>query len=404
MKRDTILRTYHYFIEAYLLYIVIFLYYMFSNTLPPIIPFITLVGGTGLLVFLIFLKSKKQSFLTFLTAAVVTLLVGIALNYQIELLIILAGFMLWRIPILVNEAADSQNEGGVLVFSFAVGVIYFISAAMMDYPFRNLILILTALQVIFIIIGRFIKGLMTGSYANEQTRKKQTNWLIKMIGITTGGIALLALSLPAIKWLFFFLLKTIFLVLSIPFMPLLYWLMSIESLQKYWESEGEADVEDGLLENVFEGIEAKEQVDFSNLWVLVSAVIIIITAIIVYKKYRSLAQGSERQNDSLLIRSKSSDMVNSGRSIFRRRQKPPKDYVRKLFYDLENIGAKKKLGRHSAETAKQWFDRVGLSEHDDVIQSYEKVRYDETSLSKEEIEKYDIVIKEIKEKLNKKDG
>ena len=403
MKRDTFLRTYHYFIEAYLLYIVIFLYYMFLNKLPPIIPFITLVGGTGLLVFLIFLKSKKQSLLTFLMAAVVTLLVGIALNYQLELLFVLTGFMLWRIPILVNEA-DRQNEGGVLVVSFAVGVIYFISAAMMEYPFRNLILILTALQVLFIIIGRFMKGLLTDSYANEQTRKKQTNWLMKMIGITTGGIALLALSLPAIKWLFFFLLKTIFLVLSIPFMPLLYWLMSIESLQKYWELPGgSAAVEDDSLEEVFEGIEAKQQVDFSNLWIVIVVVIAIIVAIIIYKKYRNLAQGSERQNDSLIIRSKASDMVKSDQSMFRRRQKPPKDYVRKLFYDLENIGAKKKLGRHSTETARQWFDRVGLSDHDDVIQSYEKVRYDETSLSKEEIEKYDIVIKEIKEKLNKKD-
>lgn len=399
-NRDSILRIYHYTLETYLLYIFLFIFYLFSDTLPPISSFLVLLGIGGILVFIIFLKFKKQSTLTLLIAAAIIILLGYILQLPYGPLIFMAGFMLWRIPTLVNEA-DRQNEAKILGVVFCLGVSYYITASFTEYPYKNLILILVAIHFILLIVGRFMKTLLVSSFANGDARKKQTTWLVKMLGLALGGIALLTIALPGIKWSFFFLLKSIFIVLSIPFMPILYWLLSLESLQNAYNKINQTPPgeEDPVLQELMEDLGNREPADLSTLWAFLTVTIAVIAFYLIWRKYRNLVKRENPGDESLIIRTTVTDLMKPGQSNFKRKQKPPKDIVRKLFYELEKVGAKKKRGRETSETAEQWFNRLHFNEYKDVLKDYQKVRYAEVALSKEEQERYAQLMMELKHRM-----
>ncbi|QOR65384.1 hypothetical protein IM538_16355 [Cytobacillus suaedae] len=404
-KRDSFLRIYHYTMETYLLYIFLFVFTIFSNTIQPIVPFLVLLGIGGCLVFFIFLKLKAQSNLTFLISAIIIILIGYILKIPFGPLLFMAGFMLWRIPTLVNEA-DRQNEAKVIGVVFCLGVVLYIMASLTEYPHKNLILILVAFHFMLLIVGRFMKTLLVSSFSNEDTRKKQTTWLVKMLGIALGGIAILTVALPGIKWSFFFLLKSIFILLSIPFMPLLYWLLSLEFFQDAYNKVNQTPVgeEDPVLQELMEDLGNREPLDLSTLWAFITVTIAAIAFYLIWKKYRNLVKRENPGDESLIIRTTVTDLMKPGQSNFKRKQKPPKDLVRKLFYELEKVGAKKKKGRENSETVEQWFDRVHLNEYTEVIKDYEKVRYAEASLSKEEQDRYTQLITELKHRMIEMDN
>ncbi len=399
-KKDSFLRIYHYTLETYLFYIFLFVFYLFVDTLPPTSAFLVMLGLGGSLVFFIFLKFKQQSKLTFLLAAAIIILLGYILQIPYGPLLFMAGFMLWRIPTLVHEA-DRQNEAKVLGVVFCLGVSYFITASITEYPYKNLILILVAIHFILLIVGRFMKTLLVSSFANGDVRRKQTTWLAKMLGIALGGIAVLTIALPGIKWSFFFLLKSIFIVLSIPFMPLLYWLLSLEFLQDAYNKVNQtpAGEEDPVLQELMEDLGNRELLDLSTLWAFLTVTIAAIAFYLIWKKYRNLVKRENPGDESLIIRTTVTDLMKPGHSNFKRKQKPPKDLVRKLFYELEKVGAKKKRGRKPSETAEQWFNRVNFNEYEDVLKDYQKVRYAELALSKEEEERYAQLMTELKHKM-----
>lgn len=399
-KRDSYLRVYHYFLESFLLYIFLFGFYLLSNTIPPIGSFLVLIGIGGILVFIVFLRLKNQSILTFLLAALIIILIGFTLSVPYGQLVFIVAFMLWRVPTLVNEA-DRQNEAKVLVVVFCLGVSYYIVGSLSEYPYKNVILFLVAIHVMLVVIGRFLKTIMDATLANADARKKQINWLAKMISIALGSIAILAFALPGIKWSFFFLLKSIFILLSIPFMPILYWLLSLEGLQNAYNKvnhtpQGE---EDEALQELMENMQNREIADLSTLWAFLTVLIAAIAFYLIWKKYKNFEQREDQMNEALIIRSKATDLNKPRLNNVKRKQKPPKDLVRKLFYELEKIAAKKKLGREASETAQQWFDRLSISEYEDVLKDYKKVRYAEASLNKEEQERYALVMKELKNRI-----
>jgi hypothetical protein len=399
-KLDTYLRLYHYCVETYLLYIFLFGFYLFSNILPPIGSFLVLLVIGGGMVFTIFLKLKRQSKLTFILAAVLIVLIGFILNVPYGQLLLIAGFMLWRIPTLVNEA-DRENEAKVIGVVFCLGVSYYIVASLTEYPYKNVILLLVAVYVMLLVVGRFLKTVMASTLANADVRKKQINWLAKMVSIALGGIAILTFALPVIKWSFFFLLKSIFIVLSIPFMPILYWLLSLESLQNAFnvDTQNPQGEEDPALQELMESMKNREIADLSTLWAFLTVLIAAIGFYLIWKKYKNYEKREDKIDESLIIRTKATDLINPGQTMYKGKKKPPKDIVRRLFFELEKIGAKKKIGRKTSETAEQWFERLHFKEYEDVLKDYQKVRYAEVSLNKEEQENYAQVMKELKHKI-----
>ncbi|WP_078549427.1 hypothetical protein [Litchfieldia alkalitelluris] len=64
--------------------------------------------------------------------------------------------------------------------------------------------------------------------------------------------------------------------------------------------------------------------------------------------------------------------------------------------EVHQFTKKHQVGRNDSESIDEWFDRVGLTKYKDDINSYRKVRYDFASVEKQELTKFDEIMKEIK--------
>ncbi|MFT4415676.1 hypothetical protein ACLM5H_17605 [Fredinandcohnia humi] len=392
MSRNHFLRIYHYSIESLLVYLITFIYYMHEGIISPILPFLAVVGGGAFVMVGLFYLTKNRSFGIIILSGILITGIGYLVDYRLELLVLLVLFVSWRVPAHLNEA-DMKHEILVLGYTFISGIIIFLFSSFVDYPYSYVLVLLTSFQVIVIMIGRFIDSLLSSGTTYNDTAKKQIKWVLNVITGLVVGVTVITIALPILKPTFFFLLKSVFFFFGVFLMPLLYFLLGQEELlSKFFDAQyGDGKVQEAA--PAFEDVINMEEAYYSPLFGWTLFVIVMIVILLLYwKKYRIRQIGIQADKELTVSSSILTDTRNSPFA----KGKPPKDHVRRLFYELERYAAKHRVGRMKEETAKEWLERIGYNEDNEVVSYYETVRYQETPLSKEQKNIYEKIVRDIK--------
>lgn len=396
MRRDIFLRIYHYSIEALLLYIISFIYFMHEGIVSPILPFLTVIVGGPLIMLGLFYLLKKRSYWVVILSGLISFGLGYLVSDKLELLIFVIIFVVWRVPAHLNEA-DMKHELSILGITFITAIIVYLMNSFVDYTYSYVVLLLTCFQVIFVMVGRFIDGLLNSQFSDHDGLKRQVKWVVYVLTGMIGTVVILTLALPILKLTFFYLIKGIFFFFGILLMPLLYFLLGQEDLfKKFFDAQYPDDEREQVEPVQYSDLIEMDQAYYNPLFGWTVLVIVLVILLIWYwKKYRTRVISVQGANELVM---NSSILTNKGTSRFTK-SKPPKDYVRRLFYDLERFAAKHKMGRLKDETAREWLKRLGYMEDNEFVTYYETVRYEEESLTKEQKEQYDKIVKEIKRKM-----
>ncbi|MFS0863435.1 hypothetical protein [Fredinandcohnia sp. 179-A 10B2 NHS] len=396
MRRDIFLRIYHYSIEALLLYIISFIYFMHEGIVSPILPFLTVIGGGPLIMLGLFYLFKKRPYWLVILSGLISFGLGFLVSDKLELLIIIVIFVIWRVPAHLNEA-DMKHELSILGITFITAIIVYLMNSFVDYTYSYVVLLLTCFQVILVMVGRFIDGLLSSQFSDHDGMKRQVKWVTIVITSMIGAVTILTFALPILKVTFFYVIKGIFFFFGILLTPLLYFLLGQEDFLKKFFDAQYPDEETEQVEPVqYSDLIDMEQATYNPLFGWTLLIIVLVVLLIWYwKKYRTRVISVQGANEIVM---NTSILTNKGVSRFTK-SKPPKDYVRRIFYELERYAAKHKMGRLKDETAREWLTRLGYMEDNEFVIYYETVRYEEESLTKEQKEQYDKIVKEIKRKM-----
>lgn len=170
---------------------------------------------------------------------------------------------------------------------------------------------------------------------------------------------------------------------------------------------GEPTVEQG--KSVIERIEPD-----SSIFYLIIFIAFVLFAIWAFIKFRRFQVSNEERNDGkeLTIRKLFKKATNpSSEVLINPNYSKSSHQIRKSVNDLERLALKKKLGRYTSESAREWFIRIEINCTNKWIEIYEKVRYGKEEISATDVDlfltEYKSIkaqLKEIKPSKNQDDG
>ncbi|MED3574454.1 hypothetical protein [Cytobacillus praedii] len=345
---------------------------------------------TSCLIFTFLLEKYKERgkliFLVLLLPAMV--IVWHSLGFSIIFSLFISFLVFWRTISHVNEQ-DKQNQGKWLLSSILLGIfILFIGGATSPANMATISGLMIT-QVLFIIIGGFLRRWL--DVDTKTTNKKQflLPFLSIILIIGTAGL-LITVGRNIFKALFFSVLNLGVYFITFLTKPFFSWAESQDWSKKIAEML-DSEEEEGS-EEIAINMDELGQNDFLDPTVL--AVILFIAILLffflyIYKKKRKDISEGEVVPASAFFTD--SSFLKEETGIFRRRKKiPPSDPIRKEIFDLERFAKKMNLGRRSFETLPEWLHRIEMIDSSDIISVYEKVRYGGFQYSKQE-EKYFLI-------------
>ncbi|MED3552390.1 hypothetical protein [Cytobacillus praedii] len=339
---------------------------------------------TSCLIFTFLLEKYKEKgkliFLVLLLPAM--LIVWHSIGFPIIFSLFISFLVFWRTISHVNEQ-DKQNQGKWLLSSILLGIfILFIGAATSPANIATISGLMIT-QVLFIIIGGFLRRWL--DLDTKTTNKKQflLPFLSIILIIGTAGL-LITVGRTFFKALFFSVLNLGVFFITFLTKPFFYWAESQDWSKKIAEmldskdqggSEETAIIMDDLGQNAF--------LDPTVLAVILFIAILLFFFLYIYKKKRKdMSEGEVWPAAAFFTES---SFLKEETGIFRRRKKiPPSDPIRKEIFDLERFAKKMNLGRRSFETLPEWMHRIEMIDSSDIISVYEKVRYGGFRYSKQE--------------------
>ncbi|WML47210.1 hypothetical protein RCG23_16820 [Neobacillus sp. PS3-34] len=119
---------------------------------------------------------------------------------------------------------------------------------------------------------------------------------------------------------------------------------------------------------------------------------------ILIKKFKQRNISQSEQPVKLLIEHFPSFEKKGGKSRFFR-SSAPQEYMRRLIYQLQLFADRHKMGRHSHETLREWFDRLGFSMDEALFIAYDNVRYGNVILTKIDLKDIEVSIENLKREI-----
>jgi hypothetical protein len=123
-------------------------------------------------------------------------------------------------------------------------------------------------------------------------------------------------------------------------------------------------------------------------------------ALIIYLFYRKrVRMGTASNNRSSMVEMVEVGFISDRFSSLRKKVKPPEDLIRREIFNLEKFAHKINLGRLPFETIEEWWERVGITGSEEIIEIYSKVRYGRITFSNEDTIQISKEIRQLKNKL-----
>ncbi|WP_078547533.1 hypothetical protein [Litchfieldia alkalitelluris] len=394
-------RFYLYTMEVILLYVVLFLFYFHTAMIPPVLPFLVIVIGGGIIFTGVLSLMKTNTPYVFVMLFVPVLaFVGNKLGFTFGISLFLAGFICWRI--VGHFQKDTKlSEFWLLFLTLGVGYLIYLGAIVQGYQYSDLILYFMIIQLLWMMISKVLDGFFSSSFigGSSVVTKNSGSILGIFIGMIVGAVSL-ALVLP-------FIVKNLLSVLfsltgkalyaaSVPFFN------AVENAEFKRKSPGDQGEGVGIggLEDVTPLQEYFSFLSKVNIWMILSIIGLIIIAIILViiarRKYviepEVVDAGSGYKYNMGTVTNTSTGST--------RRAKFPAEKVRKLLLELELLAAKKGKGRLHSETLEEWLERNHFL-HASFVKSYEKVRYGDGVLTVEEEQLCEQIVKQLKIELRR---
>lgn len=386
-----ILPAYYFGLECVYLYFLLFLFYTRTGKLPPMAATLCVIAS-GLLFLVFSLKMKKGSKFTPFIGAILSGGIGYFLGLTPMSALICIVFIFFRISAFTKDTALWTEERRKLALTFyCSSFLIFFLGWIFKYPYMNWLFWNVILFTVLFSIGRYLQQ------TDSNTVNRNPKFLAAFFGIAflfAAGIA--SLLLPFAKWLLFNFFKGIILLISFLLAPL-FNLVEGKHLQLK------------VLKGPQDKIAGKEQkpnsvftdhvvhhVPFWISLIVLAAILIVIWILIKKFKQRNISQSE--QPVKLLIEHFPSFEKKGGKSRFFR-SSAPQEYMRRLIYQLQLFADRHKMGRHSHETLREWFDRLGFSMDEALFIAYDNVRYGNVILTKIDLKDIEVSIENLKREI-----
>jgi hypothetical protein len=360
--------SYHFLLELILGLLFLFFFYIDSKELPPILLLVALcLGGLISLDILLEKWMNKGKWLFFVIVFPLILVTGTKAGFSIYVVAVLGLFIFWRGISLYGDFTG-HSETLFLFLSFLLGMIVIIYSAMIHYPYQSWIVSLLLLQIVLVLAGLFFSK--WNMIAEDKMRFAL--YYLKMIGGILIISVVITFFMKYIQLLFFGILKMIvflFANLAALGLNIIEFLLSLFGKGEMIPQSLHSDVEHTV--GKYKGDACFMT---SNLmYILLLLVAVVFTIYFLYKKRLNLLLGAS--NHSSLVEISEGGLRQGRSSIFKKRTKPPEDFIRRQIFQLEKYAQMLKLGRLPYETLDEWLQRVGLTETGQVNEVYQKIRY-----------------------------
>nr|WP_259545876.1 hypothetical protein [Heyndrickxia oleronia] len=329
-------------------------------------------------------------------------------------IIIMVIFSQWRLYKLLPEDFDDEyfdNRNGLLLITILVGVAMYGIGISLKFVQNDTLLLLILFQLFLLSYGTFIKN-----YLQVKYKKAPQIFLIAIFVLLIPIVAAIVLTLISgpirigLLSLISFIFKGLMVVLG-PFLSVFFNFFKdrvntgVDKIAA--ENQSEETPEQG--KSFIERIEP----DGSNFYIIIFIAFAIFT-IWAFIKFRRFQMSNEERNDGkelTITKLFEKDDNPSSEVLINPNYSKSSHQIRKSVNDLERLALKKRLGRNTSESAREWFARIEINCTNKWIEIYERVRYGKEEISATDVElfltEYKSIrsqLKEIKPSKNQDDG
>lgn len=378
---------------------ILILPYSIQNKDAPIIQFFLLMFICSFIFmqFLIRFKDKaKLLFLIFILPALI--LTGGWIGFHLTGSLLIGLIIFWRTLSHYNEQ-DKQNGGIWILISVLTGILMIFFVGLSDDQYMFLIGAIMLGQILFIIIGGFIRRWLEVDGGIKNKRNYFLPMMAVIAGMSITGV-ILAAGMKVYEKLFFSTLTAGVALVSFIVSPFFKWAEvqnwseKLEQFQKIQGPEG-----DPVINSEIESMKGPSEFDPAFLAGIIFVIGLSILFLYIFK--RNKMRNTEINNAPKGFSAQTHSIMENALFFAKNKTNPPSNSIRKEIFALEKFAKKRKLGRLPYESLSEWMKRIGILDADDVNFIYEKVRYGHFSHSESEErlikEKLQLKKKELKE-------
>jgi hypothetical protein len=392
--RQLLSATYHFSLE--LLFGLIILYFFYTNKvgMPPAFLLLSLSLGSLIFFSLLLIKyNENGKWLYFITVGPLLFILGSQFEVSKYVLVFIIVLVFWR-GILLNRETEGYSATTILLITLPVGIISLIFASSRNTPFINHIVIILLVQGFLVLLGEFLRK--WGSI--HEDKSSHALFFGKLLGaICLIGISV-ALLMKPLQFIFFKVLKTFVLVFAYIMTPLL---SGIQILQITGCERKSSEAELSGQEELPPQFNERSYIPIEDIMYVVLVLLVIVFLVYLFiKKKINLIPPINKFSDAIDISTGKHSAKH--KSILPRRIKPPGDIIRREVFELERFAYKYNCGRQPYETVEEWMRRIGFTDVEQIIKTYEKLRYGHQSYSLEEKTSFLLEISRLKQHIKEK--
>ncbi|WP_223700076.1 DUF4129 domain-containing protein [Sutcliffiella deserti] len=366
--------------ELNIIYFFVLILHLDQGIFPSIAGFL-LAYVVGIIIYMGLTAKLPQTYVAIIFVAPVLALILFVFHYHLTVSLLVGLFLSYRCFIYFVQGKPVSTYSLLLHSFFWMPIIY-VSAVAMEYPYSNNLLFLFVSQLFLVIF------LYSGEsfFSLKGNRPLQKIVFIASASVLGAVLAFAGVFATLGKWLigssFEFIGKVLTFITKLIAIPLFYLLGLHDWEVKPRGQEEVSSVELEENEEIVPEVVPQTGNMFDN--PLVIAFILLFIALVVFfilRKKRVRRDEEDETAQPMLHMRMTKEADNF--KLFRRKQKPPENQVRRLMYSLEKQAQKKKHGRFPHETLEEWLKRETFLK-EEFIQLYAKVRYGDIELSLEE--------------------
>lgn len=385
----------NYLYEGVFLYIIMDILYIITNHLAPVLPFLMIVLINGI-AFVLITKKKAVPYPFILSLILLCIIVGYLTGFNLYSAVLSAVVIAWRAYVLLlkDDIDDEQQHSLFLISLFLCITVYLVFSG---FDQKGILLVLPVIQFFYLIGLKMFDLMLSQDFRRDPKSRKYFIWGFSTFGTAVLLSVLAVFMFPALKSIVTTVFSWVGSAVGFIIINPIIWLFNLLIT--------EDDVKEAKVGKLFEQSEEEkkkmtEQIEpaSSSLNTEMIFLAVVIIAFIILFIYFFKKKMRIDVDPSHLAPSKNNVMRSQrdAKNIFQRR-KPPKDIVRRRFFQLQKILAKQGFGRNPNESVEDWFSRMAIDTPGKgiVASSYRKVRYGGKSLSEAEMERFESAVKEM---------
>ncbi|MDQ0254011.1 hypothetical protein J2S74_001384 [Evansella vedderi] len=390
-----IIRWTNYSLEALFFYVLVFPLYAVYGSFPPVMPYIFVIITSAIVYGFLLHKTKSTS-----TSAIglpIVLIVGGIGDFNLLMAAFLAVMTFWR-AVVHFEEYDRTNEFPVFLMTLGAGIIYFFWFS--DFDGRQMLLFLIFAHFL-LAMGLKTLSMTLHSNVSEEQKKSHLKWILGALLTVSSFSLVLSLIFPYLQWFFIQLARLVFYTAGLIVSPIIYLIRLPRSDGPgYGDSSLSLEGEDER-RDAFETLEMGESfLSFEQFFWIISSILLLLVVYLIIKRVRNV---ETKQIEFTEIREAELSSLKKTGSFWSsfRQGRVPKNEIRREFYHFQESLVKSEWARNGNETVEDWVMRLPISNSlkETVIKNYQKVRYGNIEVSKEQQKEFKEAIKQAKKEI-----